>query len=142
MSTRLNQRSRVLVVDDDAVIRRLTTQALTKAGFEVLEASTADEGIAHVAAKHASLDAVVTDVEMPGMLNGYDLAWRAHSGCPGAPLFVVSSSVEPDQVKLPPGGRFFQKPVDPRILIAELRRAVDLMRRARTCSRSVHQALA
>ena len=129
MSTHNDRRPRVLVVDDDATIRRLTSYALQKAGFEVLEASTADEGVKHVAEEEPNLDAVVTDVEMPGELNGYDLAWYAHSGCPEAVLFVVSSSVGEDRQDLPPHGRFFEKPIDPRILIAELRDALILAQR-------------
>jgi len=129
MSTENNHCPRVLVVDDDAVIRRLTSYALRKAGFEVLEACTADEGATRVG--DAKIHAIITDVEMPGALNGYDLAWRAHAECPAAPVFVVSSSVGSERRELPPHGRFFEKPVDPRILIAELRGALTLMKRER-----------
>lgn len=82
MTAETNHCPRILVVDDDTAIRRLTSCALRKAGFEVLEACTADEGATHVG--DADIDAVVTDVEMPGALNGHDLAWRTYSGCPAA----------------------------------------------------------
>ena len=110
---------RILVVDDDATIRLLTAHALRKAGFEVLEACSADEGATHVC--DANIDAIVTDVEMPGALNGYDLARRARSKCPAMTVFVVSGSKNSVRRALPPYGRFFEKPVDPGILIAELR---------------------
>ena len=131
MSIHNDRRPRVLVVDDDAIIRKLTSYALQKAGFDVLEASTADEGVTLITQEGANLAAVVTDVEMPGALNGYDLAWRTYSGCPAAAVFVVSSSVDPDWRRLPPNGRFFEKPFDPGILIGELRYSLTLMERGR-----------
>lgn len=141
MSTKNDGHPHVLVVDDDAVIRLLTASTLRKAGFKVLEACTADEGVMHVC--DGNIDAVVTDVEMPGALNGYDLAWRAHIGCPNAALFIVSSSVGSDRRELPPRGRFLEKPVDPRILIAELRGALRLTKSKRTqIRRPLSQAVA
>ena len=119
MSTKNNHCPRILVVDDDATMRLLTAHALRKAGFEVLEACSADEGATHVC--DANIDAIVTDVEMPGALNGYDLARRARSKCPAMTVFVVSGSKNSVRRALPPYGRFFEKPVDPRILIAEMR---------------------
>ena len=129
MSTQTNHCPRILVVDDDTAIRRLTSYALRKAGFEVLEACTADEGARYVG--DANIDAIVTDVEMPGALNGFDLAWRAHTRHPLAPLFVVSSSVDSDSRRLPPNGRFFEKPIDPGVLISELRAALTSTKRKR-----------
>jgi two-component system chemotaxis response regulator CheY len=55
---------RILVVEDDAAIRRLTSYALRNAGFEVLEACTADEGATRIA--EAEIAAIITDVECQG----------------------------------------------------------------------------
>jgi two-component system, response regulator PdtaR len=141
MSTQTNHCPRILVVDDDTAIRRLTSYALRKAGFEVLEACTADEGARYVG--DANIDAIVTDVEMPGALNGYDLAWRTHTRYPLTPLFVVSSSVGSDRRELPPHSRFFEKPVDPGILVAEMRAALtSIKRKRRPLRRSLVQPVA
>jgi len=118
---------RILVVDDDTAIRLLTAHALRKAGFEVLEACTADEGVRYV--RDANIDAVVTDVEMPGALNGYDLARHARSECPARSVFVVSSSSNSVHRDLSPYDRFFEKPADPRDLIAELRASLRMFQR-------------
>ena len=118
---------RILVVEDDAAIRRLTSYALRNAGFEVLEACTADEGAARIA--ETEIDAIITDVEMPGALNGYDLAWQAHIQRPAAPVFVVSGSIESDRRDLPPQARFFDKPVDPWVLVAQLHGALIASKR-------------
>jgi DNA-binding NtrC family response regulator len=121
---------RILVVEDDAAIRRLTSYALRNAGFEVLEACTADEGATRIA--EAEIAAIITDVEMPGALNGYDLAWQAHIQRPAAPVFVVSGSIEPDRRDLPPQARFFDKPVDPWVLVAQLHGALSTSKRERS----------
>jgi DNA-binding NtrC family response regulator len=118
---------RILVVEDDAAIRRLTSYALRNAGFEVLEACTADEGATRIA--ETEIDAIITDVEMPGALNGYDLAWQAHIQRPAAPVFVVSGSIESDRRDLPPQARFFDKPVDPWVLVAQLHGALIAFKR-------------
>ena len=123
---------RILVVEDDAAIRRLTSYALRNAGFEVLEACTADEGATRIA--EAEIAAIITDVEMPGALNGYDLAWQAHIQRPAAPVFVVSGSIDSDRRYLPPQARFFDKPVDPWILVAQLHGALSATKRERTRS--------
>jgi two-component system, response regulator PdtaR len=117
-----NYSPRILVVEDDAAIRRLTSYTLRNAGFEVLEACTADEGLARISAD--KVDALITDVEMPGTLDGYDLAWQAHVQLPTVPVFVISGSIEPDQRELPPQARFFSKPVDPWLLLAQLHAAL------------------
>jgi DNA-binding NtrC family response regulator len=121
---------RILVVEDDAAIRRLTSYALRNAGFEVLEACTADEGATRIA--EAEIAAIITDVEMPGALNGYDLAWQAHIQRPAAPVFVVSGSIESDRRDLPPQARFFDKPVDPWVLVAQLHGALSTSKRERS----------
>ena len=123
---------RILLVEDDAAVRRLTSYALRHAGFEVLEACTADEGVARIG--DAKIDAIITDVEMPGALNGYDLAWQAHIQRPAAPVFVVSGSIESDGRDLPPHARFFDKPIDPWLLVAQLHGALSATKRERSRS--------
>jgi two-component system, response regulator PdtaR len=127
---RQNNSLRILVVEDDAAIRRLTSYALRNAGFDVLEACTADEGVTGIA--EAEIDAIITDVEMPGALNGYDIAWQAHIQHPAAPVFVVSGSIESDRRDLPPQVRFFDKPVDPWVLVAQLHGALSATKRERS----------
>jgi len=61
-------RQRILVVDDDAAVRLMAAAALEDAGYDVLEAGTAEEGLALFEA--APTDLVLLDVVLPGM-NGY-----------------------------------------------------------------------
>ncbi len=58
---------RALVVDDDALVRRMLSDALRSRGFEVLTARDGAEGLRMVAEELLTLDLLVTDVRMPGM---------------------------------------------------------------------------
>ncbi len=61
----------VLVIDDNASNRKLAVTFLTHAGYEVLQADQADEGLALARSRHP--DAILMDIQMPG-LSGLDAA--------------------------------------------------------------------
>src|SRR5215217_1405565 len=63
----------VLVVEDEPLVRAVAVDALEDAGFEVLEAATADYAVA-VLGQRSDIRVLFTDVEMPGQLNGFQLA--------------------------------------------------------------------
>jgi signal transduction histidine kinase/ActR/RegA family two-component response regulator len=65
---------RVLVVEDDPLVRTVTEEALADAGFEVLGADSAEVALAALERESGTLDAVVSDVVMPGPGNGIDIA--------------------------------------------------------------------
>jgi CheY-like chemotaxis protein len=114
----------VLVVDDEPLVRMLTADILSEAGFEVIEAGNAEQGLQRLSDNGTQVAAIVTDIEMPGHLNGYALAWRARSMLPDAAVLVVSGQVWPAPEELPPKSRFVSKPVDPQQLVRELREAL------------------
>jgi CheY-like chemotaxis protein len=58
---------RALVVDDDALVRRMLSDGLAERGFEVLSADDGQEGLRIIAEELLALDLLVTDVNMPGM---------------------------------------------------------------------------
>lgn len=69
----------ILVVEDDILIRAVTSDYLRESGFEVVEADTADEAV-HILNTNVRIDLIFSDVNMPGQMDGYDLEiWvRAH----------------------------------------------------------------
>src|ERR1700761_2154034 len=82
----------VLIVEDETLIRMLAVDAFVDAGFEVLEA----ENAAHAIVVHASarlIHILFTDVNMPGELNGIDLAERLKAQSEN--LIVVITSALP-----------------------------------------------
>jgi two-component system cell cycle sensor histidine kinase/response regulator CckA len=65
----------VLVVEDDPAIRRLVRRALESCGYGVIDASSAEEALVHLAAGAPPVDLLLTDVVLPGA-SGRELADR------------------------------------------------------------------
>ena len=63
----------ILVVDDDAAIRRLISSTLKEAGFAVLDTGRAEQALSLILGRRAGIDLAVIDMAMPGM-SGLDLA--------------------------------------------------------------------
>jgi DNA-binding NtrC family response regulator len=79
----------VLFVEDDDTIRLVTSEALREAGFEVIEAKSADEAIL-LLANPDDIDALFTDVRLPGTLDGIDLAHETRKASPEMPVVIAS----------------------------------------------------
>lgn len=99
----------VLIVEDEILARMFLAEALSEAGYRVLEASTAEEAIAIFGAK-PDIAALVTDVEFPGPMNGFELAWLLHRQLPELPIVVASGRTWPGSGVLPDACIFMQKP--------------------------------
>ena len=79
---------RVLVVEDETVNREIMAEALTDAGFRVDEAESADEALRLLKADGYQL--LVTDIHMPGSVDGVGLAQQAHTTHPRMPIVFVT----------------------------------------------------
>ncbi|MBD9650299.1 response regulator [Ensifer sp. ENS09] len=111
--------STILVVEDEPFIRLTLIEALQDEGYRVLAASNVLEAIGHIA-RHARIDGLVTDVDLPGGLSGLDLL-ELFSDCrPDAARIVVSGRGDLTQEALPVVGRIFAKPYSLDNVIAEL----------------------
>jgi DNA-binding NtrC family response regulator len=95
---------------------------LVEAGFEVEEADNSDEALKR--SRGRSVKALVTDIDMPGRLDGYGLAWEVHALFPTAALLVISGVATPSPNELPSKARFLRKPLAPERLVAELNQAL------------------
>src|SRR5438067_9529442 len=82
----------LLVVDDDAEIRRLEVRTLSKLGYKVLQAPGPLEAL-RLAAVTPAIDLLLTDFEMPEV-NGLELARRFRAVHPKAPVLMVSGSLQ------------------------------------------------
>jgi CheY-like chemotaxis protein len=107
----------VLVVDDEALIRMNAVDMLQDAGFEVLEAVDAADALA-VLADHPEIGVLFTDVNMPGRMDGLDLARRVHELRPDVHLIVTSGKVTPGADDIPEEGDFIGKPYPMKPLLA------------------------
>lgn len=111
----------VLVVDDEALVRRATAAILRRAGYAVLEASNAEQALSHASAQRQRICALVLDIVLDSE-SGLDLAERLRPLCPAAKL-VFTSGYEQDRSDIA-GARFVQKPFTPADLLTELARSL------------------
>jgi nitrogen-specific signal transduction histidine kinase/CheY-like chemotaxis protein len=114
----------VLLVEDEAPVRRTTRKLLESLGYRVQEAASGEEALAR--AGQARFDLLISDVMMPG-LKGPELAQRLQALQPGLPTLLISgyaASVIGDQGVLEPGLHFLQKPFTLHDLAAKVREAL------------------
>jgi DNA-binding NtrC family response regulator len=105
----MNKKLAVLVVDDEVLVRQVSAVQLEDAGYEVLEASSAEEALS-VLESGQSIGVLFTDVNMPGDLDGLDLARLVHERWPAVRLILTSGRGEVSQSDIPDDGRFLPKP--------------------------------
>ena len=99
----------VLIVEDDALVRLVARDMLEDAGFDVLEADTADDALV-VLEGSPSIGALFTDIDMPGSMDGVALATRVSERWPHIRLVVTSGRAVMRDRDLPDHGRFVSKP--------------------------------
>ena len=116
--------ARVLVVEDEPLVRDYVADVLATSGFEVLEAASGQEALA-LLSHDPSVCAVVSDVAMPGAVNGFELARRLRQELPNLGIVLVSGVLEGNHVYLPLGVRFVTKPVRAATLIRLVREVAD-----------------
>ena len=105
-----------LVVDDEPVLRMILVDLLEGEGYAVEEASNAAEAL-EVLQALPSIRIVVTDIQMPGSMDGLRLARYIRDAYPPIALIVSSGTVRPEQGALPDDAVFLSKPVDHRELL-------------------------
>ena len=112
--------SRVLLVEDEALISEMVSEALLQHGFEVHVVATAGEALQHLTTG-APCDLLFTDINLPGGMDGEALARLARQLRPGLPVVYASGSVSRiEQLRAVPGAAFLSKPYDLRRLCALL----------------------
>jgi CheY-like chemotaxis protein len=99
----------VLIVEDEPVIRWSSADMLSDAGFEVIEARNADEALS-VLRSRDDVRVLFTDVDMPGSIDGLELARVAHALWPKLRILVTSGKNAPALRALPENGSFVGKP--------------------------------
>lgn len=110
----------VLVVEDEALIRMHAVQMVEDAGFAALEACNADEAI-EVLESRSDVQAVFTDINMSGSMDGWKLAHAIRGRWPPVHLIVTSGLCGPNGGNLPADARFIVKPYEGRQIAAALR---------------------
>ena len=120
-----DHRMTVLAVEDELLVRMSIADFLDDAGFVVFEAINADEAIALLEGRN-DVQAVVTDIEMPGSMNGLDLVRLVRERWPGIGIVVTSGRVRPGPDVLVDKAVFLSKPYLPEAVISAIRHVTKL----------------
>ena len=97
----------ILIVEDEFLIRFMLGDSLRVLGYRVLEAASGDEGYDVVLSGQA-IDLVITDVNMPGAVDGMELTRRLKSLAPDRPVIVCSAHLASSDAE--PADAFLAKP--------------------------------
>ncbi len=101
---------KVVVVEDESLVREIVVCELEDSGYAVVEFASADAALIYLVEHLGDASLILTDVQMPGTLNGLQLADIVSRTWPAIPILVTSggSLVNPDA--LPNSARFLRKP--------------------------------
>lgn len=95
LAGKAGQRKRVLMVDDDPLVREVLKAALIKAGYEVLTADDGQSAWKMFSRFHRELSAVLSDFRMP-IMDGVQLLKQMRELNPGVPVLLLSGDVSGD----------------------------------------------
>lgn len=109
----------ILIVEDEAIIRFELADFFNDAGYAVFEASDADEAIA-IMKRESSIRIVLTDIQLPGSMDGLKLAHYVRDRYPPTVLLVTSGMAHVSANDLPADSQFIAKPFDPSRLLQQI----------------------
>ncbi|MBA2587933.1 MAG: response regulator [Alphaproteobacteria bacterium] len=111
----------ILIVDDEPLLRMAGTAMVEDAGFEAVEAGSADEAI-QILEGRDDIRLLFTDIDMPqSSHNGLRLAAAVRERWPPIAIIIVSGHQAPLHEDLPDGSVFYAKPYPESIVIAQMR---------------------
>jgi CheY-like chemotaxis protein len=117
----------ILLVEDEAGVRKLAYDALTRQGYTVLECSGGAEALDHCARHHGRIDLLLTDLVMPD-LSGGELARRVQQLYPGITTLYMTGYAEDTVVRqgiVDTSVSLLRKPFTPQALTRKVREILD-----------------
>jgi CheY-like chemotaxis protein len=113
----------VLVVEDEMLLRMRAVDMVEDAGFTSLEAVDADQAVA-ILESRSDIALLITDIQMPGSMDGLGLARAVHERWPPIKIILVSGQLKAANLDIPADSRFFGKPLEDREMITEMRNMI------------------
>jgi CheY-like chemotaxis protein len=114
----------VLVVEDEMLLRMRAVDMVEDAGYTSVEAVDADEAVA-ILESRSDIALLFTDIQMIGSMNGLMLAHTVRKRWPPIKIILVSGQLKLADLDIPPGSRFFGKPLDAKVMIAQLQNMIS-----------------
>ena len=112
--------SSILIVEDDVLTNEYLEFILEQAGYDVVSATSADEAAALLEDRD-DVQLIVTDINLPGTMNGLRLAAAVKARRPEMNIIIVTGCGAPQGDEIPPGSLFVPKPYNARKMIEAVR---------------------
>jgi len=109
----------VLVVEDEMLLRMRAVDMVEDAGYTSVEAVDADQAVA-ILESRSDIALLFTDIQMPGSTDGLGLAHSVHDRWPPIKIILVSGQLKLANIDIPVGSRFFGKPLEAKVMIAQM----------------------
>ena len=113
----------ILVVEDEMLLRMRAVDMVEDAGYTSVEAVDADEAVA-ILESRSDIALLLTDIQMPGSMDGLKLAHTVHERWPPIRIILVSGQLELANIVIPPNSRFFGKPIEAGEMIAQMQKMI------------------
>jgi len=113
----------VLVVDDEPLIVQYVQRVLLPANYRVLTATDAEEAWTIFAHREVRIGLLLTDIVMPGSMDGFELAAKVQKTEPALPILFMTGAIsegDPRSVEITEKGLLLRKPFFPKQLLAFL----------------------
>lgn len=117
---------KILVVEDEVLIRFALCELLEEEGFTVFEAGDVLSALGFIG-KYTDIIGVISDIDLPGALNGIDLINLVSRTLPSAKLIVTSGRSPEYCMGLPENAVYFQKPYNDTLIVALMHSHVQKM---------------
>ncbi|MEJ6785780.1 response regulator [Aminobacter sp. Piv2-1] len=114
----------ILVVDGDVITRTVIAEYLRHCGFRVLEAGTGAEAMQALQHPEFSIDVVLSDVELPGDMSGFDLSHWVRKSMPQVKVLLAGAveRIADTAGDLCEDGPHLAKPYDHRLILDHIKR--------------------
>lgn len=122
-----DRKASVLIVEDEPMIRLALSDYLQECGFIVLSACNAAEAVTAIESRNFEIDVVLTDVRMPGEMDGFGLARWIRQHRPGLPVLITTGDKAKAETvsDLCEKNPIIEKPHDFKLVRARIRAAME-----------------
>jgi CheY-like chemotaxis protein len=115
----------VLIVEDDMILRMRSVDIVEDAGYTPVEAVDADEALG-ILQSRSDIALLFTDIQMPGSMDGLQLAHAVYERWPQLKIILVSGQLKLSSAEIPRDSRFFGKPLVSGQIITEMQDMIGL----------------
>jgi CheY-like chemotaxis protein len=113
----------VLIVEDEMLLRMRAVDMVEDAGYTSVEAVDADEAVV-ILESRSDIALLLTDIQMPGSMDGLKLAHLVHKRWPPIRIILVSGQLKLSTIDIPADSRFFGKPLEAGEMIAQMQNMI------------------